>query len=968
VVYPDVPDGTVLSNQAFVSAVDYGLADLPSDDPRTAIVDDPTMDVVGNFPLLFAAKSAALQIDGGSPGIVDPGDTLRYTITIYNNGSVPATVVELFDNVPANTTYVADTTTLNGLAVGQPDGGVFPLASRIPVSSADLTPPLPNAGEGTLSPGQSAVVQFDLLVDAAVATGTLITNQAIVYSEELPNLLTDGDGNPATGPEPTIVVVGDAQQLSIVKSVSVVGGGPALPGSTLEYVVTVTNIASVPAYYVSMTDDLDAVVPGYLTYVAQSATMNGLIAGVSFAGTTITADYFTEYGALAPDETVVLRFRAVINPNLLVGTTVTNTGRVYWNDPLQWLEASISIDIGAMPNAGMLSGNVWHDADHDNTPDGIERLLAGWTVELLRDNQPIRSMLSDVDGYYLFTNVTPNYLTAEIYSLRFSAPGAGSRTALLGQTDSDFTDGQQRIDDIEVQGGSNLLALNMPVDPNGVIYDSVGRTPISGAVVTLLDSRNGAPVPASCFDDPNQQDQVTVSNGYYKFDINFSNLGCPSSINYTIQVVPPSTTYVGGASDLIPPTSDLTTLPFDVPACSGSTTDAILSTLQHCEAQASEFAPTTAVPARSAGTDYHLFLRLDDTQVPGTSQLFNNHVPLDPRLGGAVSISKTTPMLNVTRGQMVPYVITIGNSFGADLVDVSVIDRFPAGFRYIEGSARFDDVATEPAIVGRELIWPNLTLATDGTHTIKLLLAVGAGVTEGEFVNRAQAVNSISGTVMSEEANATVRLVPDPTFDCTDVTGKVFDDDNRNGYQDDDETGIAGVRVVTATGLAATTDTYGRYHFTCAIVPNESRGSNFVLKLDDRTLPSGFRSSTRPVQVQRATRGKALRINFGASIHRVVGLDIADAVFEPESVEMRSQWQSRIGLLVQELQKGPAVLRLSYVADVESEALVDRRLASIKDQVMAAWIELNCCYELVIEREVHWRLGAPPARPRGTDK
>jgi len=968
VVYPDAPDGTVLSNQAFVSAVDYGIADLPSDDPRTAIVDDPTMDVVGNLPLLFAAKSAALQVDGTSPGIVDPDDVLRYTITIYNNGSVPATVVELFDNVPANTTYVADSTTLNGLPVGQPDGGVFPLASRIPVSSSDLTPPLPGTGEGTLSPGQSAVVQFDLLVDAAVAAGTLITNQAIVYSDELPNRLTDGDGNPATGPEPTVVVVGDAQQLSIIKSVSIVGGGPALPGSTLEYVVTVTNVASVPAYYVSMADDLDAVVPGYLTYVAQSATMNGLTTGVSFAGTTITADYFTEYGALAPDETVVLRFRAIINPNLLVGTTVTNTGRVYWNDPLQWLEASVSIDIGAMPNAGMLSGNVWHDADHDNTPDGIERLLAGWTVELLRDNQPIRSMVSDVDGYFLFTNVPPNYATGEIYSLRYSAPGAGSRTALLGQTDSDFTDGQQRIDDIEVQGGSNLLALNMPVDPNGVVYDSVARAPISGAIVTLLDSRNGAAVPASCFDDPNQQDQVTVGNGYYKFDINFSDLTCPSGINYAIQVVPPGTTYVGGVSDLIPPTSDLTTLPFDVPACPGSTTDAVLATTRHCEAQPSEFAPTTAVPARSAGTDYHLFLRLDDVQVPGTSQLFNNHVPLDPRLGGAVSITKTTPMLNVTRGQMVPYVITLGNSFGADLQDVSVIDRFPAGFRYVEGSARFDDVATEPAIVGRELIWSNLMLATDGTHTIKLLLAVGAGVTEGEFANRAQAVNSVSGTVMSEEASATVRLVPDPTFDCTDVTGKVFDDNNRNGYQDDDEVGLAGVRVVTARGLAATTDTYGRYHFTCAITPNESRGSNFVLKLDDRTLPSGFRSSTRPVQVQRATRGKSLRINFGASIHRVVGLDIAAAVFEPDSVQMRSQWRPRVGLLLEELQKGPAVLRLSYVADVESEALVEHRLESLKKQIMTGWMELNCCYELVIESEIHWRLGGPPARQRGANR
>jgi hypothetical protein len=176
------------------------------------------------------------------------------------------------------------------------------------------------------------------------------------------------------------------------------------------------------------------------------------------------------------------------------------------------------------------------------------------------------------------------------------------------------------------------------------------------------------------------------------------------------------------------------------------------------------------------------------------------------------------------------------------------------------------------------------------------------------------------------------------------------------------------VRVVTARGLAAKTDSYGRYHITCAITPHESRGSNFVLKLDDRTLPSGFRVSTRPVQVQRATRGKALRINFGASIHRLVGLDIADAVFEPGTVEMRNQWRSRIALLLDELQKGPAVLRLSYVADIEDERLVERRLNSLKDQIELAWKELDCCYELVIEPEVYWRLGAPPAKRKGTNR
>ena len=963
VVYPDVPDGTVISNQAFVSAPDYGLADLPSDDPRTPIADDPTRDVVGNYPLLFAPKSAALQVDNGTPGIVDPGDVLRYTITIYNNGAVPATVVRLVDAVPADTSYVANTTTLNGQPVSQPDNGVFPLAAGIPVSSADL--PLPGAGEGTLSPGESAVVQFDLQVSATALPGTLITNQATAYSTEVPNLLTDGDGNPATGPEPTVVVVGDVQQLSIIKDVSVVGGGTALPGATLEYVVTVRNVGSVPAYYVRIMDDLDEVTPNYIAYVDPTATLNGLANGVSANGQVITADYFGEYGPLAPGATAVLRFRAVIDANLLEGTTITNLSRVYWNDPEQSAEASVSIDVGAMPDAGLLSGFVWHDADHDDVPDGAERPLEGWTVELLFDDQPIRSMLTDGDGFYAFSNVIPNYATTSTYSLRFSAPGATAATALLGYTDSDFTDGLQRIDDIDVQEGSNLLALNLPVDPNGQVYNAVARAPVAGATVTLVDVRNGLPLPSACFDDANQQGQVTLATGYYKFDVNFSDPACPSGQNYVIRVTAPDASYIAGVSELIPPTSDTTTLPFDVPACPGTASDAVLATGQHCEAQPSEFAPTAGIPARSAGTAYHLFLRLDGSQQPGSSQLFNNHIPLDPRLDGAVAVTKTTPLLNVNRGQLVPYTITLTNSFGADLTDVTVIDRFPAGFRYIEGSARFDGVETEPEIVGRELHWSSLLLATDGRHEIKLLLAPGAGLAEGEFVNRAQAVNSLTGAVMSEEAQATVRLVPDPTFDCTDVTGKVYDDGNRNGFQDGDEEGLAGVRVVSAQGLAATTDSYGRYHITCAITPNEARGSNFVLKLDDRTLPSGYRPSTRPVQVQRATRGKALKINFGASIHRVVGIDLADAAFEPGSVEIRAQWQPRIGLLLSELQNAPSVLRLSYVADIEEAGLVQDRLDAMQDRIMTAWQELNCCYELVIEPEVFWRLGGPA--PRGTE-
>ena len=106
-------------------------------------------------------------------------------------------------------------------------------------------------------------------------------------------------------------------------------------------------------------------------------------------------------------------------------------------------------------------------------------------------------------------------------------------------------------------------------------------------------------------------------------------------------------------------------------------------------------------------------------------------------------------------------------------------------------------------------------------------------------------------------------------------------------------------------------------------------------------------------------------MNFGASIHRVIGLDIADAVFEPDSATMRQQWVPRVDLLLEELQKAPATLRLSYVADVESQALVEQRMALLQAQISSAWEEIGCCYELVIEPEIHWRLGGPVEQQQG---
>jgi uncharacterized repeat protein (TIGR01451 family) len=168
---------------------------------------------------------------------------------------------------------------------------------------------------------------------------------------------TDADGIDSNGDQPTEVVVGEAQMLSIVKEVFVVGGGVAVPGSQLEYAIRVTNIGSLPATHVVVTDDLGPMV-GQVTYVAGSGIMNGSPAGVTYAGAVLFADYFAQYGNLPPGADAVVYFRVQIDPAAAIGTTLTNTGVIRWNDPAQTASANVSIDVGGIPGSATLNGRT----------------------------------------------------------------------------------------------------------------------------------------------------------------------------------------------------------------------------------------------------------------------------------------------------------------------------------------------------------------------------------------------------------------------------------------------------------------------------------------------------------------------------------------------------------------------------------------------------------------------------------
>jgi large repetitive protein len=493
---------------------------------------------------------------------------------------------------------------------------------------------------------------------------------------------------------------------------------------------------------------------------------------------------------------------------------------------------------------------------------------------------------------------------------------------------------------LTLAAGTNYPQQSLPVDPTGIVYDSVSRQPVSGAVVAISGPPGFDPA-LHLVGGASNASQTTGADGSYQF------LLLPNAPvgNYSLTVTAPQT-YQPTPSTLIPP-------------CTGAVT--VGATPNPALMQASNAAPAVGVAAHNpavcegivgGGSNSTQYFTTINFNPASSANLVNNHIAVDPILSGALVLTKTTPLVNVARGDLVPYSITATNTLSATLGGIEVRDQFPAGFQYRAGSASVDGLPVEPTVSGRRLSWANLSFGPLQKRTFKLILVVGSGVGEGEFTNSVVALNSLAGREVSNTASATVRVVPDPTFDCSDIVGKVFDDENANGYEDQGEPGIANVRLATARGLLVSTDADGRFHVPCAAVPNAIHGSNFVMKLDDRTLPSGYRVTTENPRDVRVTRGKMTKLNFGATIHRVVRIEVSRAAFQGDGVDLSADWAKKFDELPAILKDKPSVARIAYRLSGEPRKLAQRRLHALTGHLRELWRKQDCCYQLIVEDEI----------------
>ena len=841
---PQQPAGTL--NGITVPGTGGGTASDPSTTPSTitgvtlGVAEDASGNNFGEIP----AGSVAGRVfnDSNNNGLVDPGEAGIAGVQMVLTGSndlgeaVSVTVTTdaegryRFDDLRPGTYAVTQPVqppeTLNGItSAGTIDGTVVGTATPVTVT--------PSAVTGIVLPpgGQSIENNFgeigdspDLVVAKRASVPVFTVNNAAAYTIEVRN----------RGQQPTDGEYAVHDRLP--------------PGVTLAGIPSGEGwTCAAQAGDVRFTCRSSQVIAAGATSAARIEVPVAVSAAAAASGSVDNA-VLVEGGGENPYRSPTAAERAAFEGNV---------GDLPVCDP------AITQNACRVPTrvqlSAALSGTVWLELGNDDHYwlDAGDPRQPGWTVELVdpASGQVQRTATTGNDGRYRFDDVVPGVR----WNVRFRDPSSGVVWGwpVSGETpagpaapcaaDAAIADGSAsscRTQDggatalqVVLRPGGELAEQSLPLDPGGVVYDAITRSPVPGSVVTL------APVGVCAGYDPAtavlnaglggyrvEGDAVSMtvgSGGFYQF---LFATAAPARCEFQLTVTPPSGYTF--ASTLIPAQAGMLS-----PPGGGDGRYPVL--------------PDTTAPTAPVGDGTRYSLQL--AAGSDVARVVRNHIPLDPQQAPGLVISKTGNRQIVEIGDTLEYTITVRQTAGAALAQVSVLDRLPRGFTYIAGTARvdgggIDDPAGQP---GPRLAFDIGGIGVGEQRVLTYRVRVGVGSDQGDGINHAQAhgcafqdscvsagLQPYPGSVPSNHTQYRVRVTGGVFTSEGCVLGKVFVDCNRNHVQDAEELGIPGVRMYFEDGTWMVSDSEGKYSY-CGLPPR-----SHTLKVDASTLPVGARLTT----------------------------------------------------------------------------------------------------------------------------
>ena len=935
-VTQDDKDAGEIVNDADVTATD------PGGNPVTASA-SITTDAEPAVPGIEATKTASAS--GSFPGAV-----ITYTLRLRNTGDVTLDIDGITDTMTRRD-FAATPTVLDApfaYLSGDTDGD-----DRLDV------------GETWRYRAEHTITQSD--IDAGGVDNTVTARATDPFGAQVTDVSDDGDdfdGN--TADDPTSFVILSAPAIEAVKTVTQTG---AVAGDEVIFAIAVTNLGNVSLTDIVVTDTLTRA-----------------------DGTVLATD---------PPELV-----DPASPSALFAPGATRTYA------LRHVLTQEDVDAGGLSNTATasgsdLSGNVVSDVS-DNGDDGDGNTADDPTLLTIAP-APALEVTKVLDD---FADPDEALVAGDTVSYTITVENTGSVTLTdLGLTDTLTNGAGDEVGPVTLafaEGDSETTLAPGAVNTFAATYvltqDDIDSGSLSNSVTGTATPPSGDPVTDLSDDgddgDGNAADDPTV-------------LAIASVSDLTVDKVASFPRQVGAS--LYEVTFDITVVNAgNITETSLQVTDDLAAFVTPAELvsttvpQASGWTGTARVNRNYDGVTDTRMLGDGVTLMPGATGTLQivvrfdttNGYPAQPNTVSVVSAASPEPVEadaevaridpprffasksvtpdEVLRGATVTYTLTMENALPQTESGIFVVDDLPAGIVYTPGTARLNgDDLDDPAMIARRLEWEGLFFAPLEVKVITFEARVVGDV--GEYVNRMW-VRDGEGRIVSNIATATLSLPPEPVFDCADVIGKVFDDRNLNGRQDgvddavdraaitdqtyvgeklapgtapardDSEPGLPAVRLATVNGTLITTDAFGRFSVPCAELP-AAIGSNFTLKLDERTLPTGYVVVTENPRTIRVTPGTVARLNFGAALSDVIDIDLTAAAFRDNGALPAEAVTAGVDQLIAQVGDKPALLRLTYYRQAEDHDLARLRLDAVEDLIRARWRAKGAA-QLRIERSI----------------